>query len=93
MNIAPKTAAAVGAGSLSIAFVEIIAWILGYWNITIPPGVGASFATVFSGIASYFAPRQQHPLDSPTQVQVVNEPSDPVPTEEKKTMVEWNTQK
>jgi hypothetical protein len=63
MNIAPKTAGAAAAGSVSVAFVEILAWILGYWNIVIPPGVGASLATVFAVIASYFSPRQHFPSD------------------------------
>jgi hypothetical protein len=55
--IAPKTTAAIGAGSISIALVEVLAWIFSYWNIVIPPGVGASLATIFAGLGSYFAPR------------------------------------
>jgi len=85
MNIAPKTAAAAGAGSVSIAFVEIIAWILGYWNITVPPGVGASLATVFAAVASYFAPRSQPPVLVTAPIEL---PNDPVSATER-----WNTQK
>ena len=67
MDVAPKTVAAVGAGSFSIALVEIAQWILSYRNITIPPGVGAAFATVFSGIGAYYAPHSHVAQPQPEQ--------------------------
>ena len=68
MDVTPKTAAAVGAGSLSIAFVSLVSWIMGFWHVTIPPEVGASLATIFSGAGAYFAPRSD---PTPAQIAVI----------------------
>ena len=65
MNIAPKTAGATAAGSLSVAFVSILEWILGFWHISLTATAAASFATVFAFLGSYFSPRSQ-----PTQEQI-----------------------
>ena len=86
MNIAPKTIAAAGAGSLSIAIVEILAWILSYWNISMPPAVGASIATVLAVFASYLAP---HHTPTPEEIKEIKEqPCDPPVANDQR----WNTQ-
>lgn len=61
INIAPKTAAAVGAGGVAVAVVSVLAWGLSFWHITIPPDVAVAFGTLFTGAASYFAPRSHTP--------------------------------
>ena len=58
-GIAPKTAAAVGAGGMAIAIVSIANWILTMYHITLPPEVSAAFATLLSGFGAYYAPRSQ----------------------------------
>lgn len=59
MNIAPKTAGAGAGGTFSIALVEILAWLLSFWDIVIPAGVGAAFATVFATLGAYFSPHHE----------------------------------
>jgi hypothetical protein len=61
MEVAPKTAAAVGAGGVSIAIVSIASWVVGFWHITFPPEVAAAFTTLLSGLGAYYAPRGPHP--------------------------------
>ncbi len=61
-NIAPKTAATVGAGGISVALISIIQWALSYWHIVIPPDVAVAFSTLLMGAASYLAPRQHQPI-------------------------------
>jgi hypothetical protein len=65
LDIAPKTAAATAAGSVSIAFVSILDWILGFWHISLTATVAAALATIFAAVASYFAPKSQQPTPSP----------------------------
>ena len=64
MNIAPKTAAVGLGGSLSVILLWIVGLILAHWGIVIPPEIAGAFTTLISTVASYYAPRSQHPADS-----------------------------
>ncbi len=68
LNIAPKTSAAVAAGGVSIAIVSVLAWALSFAHITIPPDVAVAFSTIFTGVASWYAPRQHQQIEPQEQL-------------------------
>ncbi len=74
MNFAPKTAAAGIGGAVGIVFVWICGLILAVLHqhidvipAVMPNEVAASVASIFSTVASYYAPKSPHsppPVDS-----------------------------
>lgn len=67
MTFAPKTAAAGIGGTVAIALVTVLEWILGFWHISMPAAVSAAIATIISTVLSYYAPPAHPPPPTDSQ--------------------------
>ena len=80
MDIRPSTAAAVGGGGVSVAFVTFLDWILNFWHISMTAPVAAALATIFAAAGAYFAPRSKPTPEQVAEIkqQVWADPTTPL---------------
>ncbi len=63
----PTLSTAAASGTVSLAFVVVLQWLLMNWNISMPADVASALSTLLAAGVHWFVARQKTPSSNPTE--------------------------